>query len=70
MTITELLEDLRAAFSERGRHVDRHLQPGLQPEELLRRTSSLWDDDLDDDIEHEIWQRHNPGAFGRWGQGS
>ena len=61
MTITELLDDLRAAFSERGRHVDRHLQPGLPAEELLRRTGSLGLTPPEDVIELYAW-RDGQGA--------
>lgn len=39
MALTPLLEELRLAFLERGCDVDRHLRPGLPPDEIRARIS-------------------------------
>lgn len=56
MAITELLEELRVAHLERGCAVDRHLQPGLPRDELLRRTRSLGFTPPDDLVELYAWR--------------
>lgn len=56
MTITELLDELRIAYLERGYAVDRHLQPGLPRDAFLRRTHSLGLALPDDLVELYAWR--------------
>jgi hypothetical protein len=61
MTITALLDELRVSHLERGCAVDRHLQPGLSRDELLRRTRSLGFALPEDVVELYAW-RNGQGA--------
>jgi hypothetical protein len=56
MPVTELLEELRVAFGERGRDVDRHLQPGMSREEILEPAAPLGLTLPDDLIEMYEWR--------------
>jgi len=69
--LTALLEALRAAFLEKGCDVDRYLRPGLAPEVVRERTSTLpfslpttivelfgWRDGQGDDAEHRLDSLH------------
>jgi hypothetical protein len=54
--VTELLEELRATFIERGCQVDRHLKPGISRDELLERTRPLGLTLPDDLVEMYAWR--------------
>jgi hypothetical protein len=63
MPVTELLEQLRLAFLERGCEVDRHLEPGLSRAEILERTRPLGLALPDDLVEMYEW-RFAPASNG------
>lgn len=56
MAVTELLEELRQAYLERGRDVDRQLRPGLGRDEILSRTRDLALTLPDDLVEMYEWR--------------
>ena len=56
MPVTELLDELRLAFIERGVDVDSHLKPGLSREEILARTAPLGLEPPDDLVELYAWR--------------